>query len=58
MKLNFFLPISRSMGLRASGMGYYTSKCEKSQKHCTLLCSQARLASRNMPRAFLSRQDQ
>ncbi len=37
MKLKFFLPISKSLGLRVSGMGGYTSKCEKSQNHCTLV---------------------
>jgi hypothetical protein len=34
---NFFLPISKPWALRVSGMGGYTSKCEKSQNHCTLL---------------------
>ncbi len=31
---NFFLPIF------LSGMGGYTSKCEKSQNHCTLMGSE------------------
>jgi hypothetical protein len=34
----FFLPIPNPWALRVSGMGCYTSKCEKSQNHCTLLC--------------------
>jgi hypothetical protein len=35
---NFFLPISKSLVLGMPGMGCYTSNCEKSQNHCTLLC--------------------
>ncbi len=33
----FFLPISKSLDPWGAGMGGYTSKCEKSQNHCTLL---------------------
>ena len=29
---NFFLPISKAWALRVSGMGGYTSKCEKKSK--------------------------
>jgi hypothetical protein len=38
MKLkNFFCKFPNPWALRVSGMGGYTSKCEKSQNHCTLL---------------------
>ncbi len=33
----FFCQFSNPCTLRVSGMGGYTSKCEKSQNHCTLL---------------------
>ncbi len=37
MKLNiFFCQFPNPWTLRVSGMGCYTSKCEKSQNHCTL----------------------
>ncbi len=34
---NFFFQFPNPWALRVSGMGGYTSKCEKSQNHCTLL---------------------
>ncbi len=34
---NFFYQFPNPWALRVSGMGGYTSKCEKSQNHCTLL---------------------
>jgi hypothetical protein len=38
MKLKiFFCQFPNAWALRVSGMGGYTSKCEKSQNHCTLL---------------------
>jgi hypothetical protein len=38
MKLkNFFSQFPNPWALRVSGMGGYTSKCEKSKNHCTLL---------------------
>jgi hypothetical protein len=38
MKLkNFFCQFPNPWILRVSGMGGYTSKCEKSQNHCTLV---------------------
>ncbi len=38
MKLNFFFcQFPNPWSLRVSGMGCYTSKCEKSQNHCTLM---------------------
>jgi hypothetical protein len=38
MKLKiFFCQFPNPWILRVSGMGGYTSKCEKSQNHCTLL---------------------
>ena len=38
MKLNnFFCQFPNPWALRVSGMGGYTSKCEKSQNHSTLL---------------------
>jgi hypothetical protein len=33
---NFFCQFPNPWTLRVSGMGGYTSKCEKSQNHCTL----------------------
>ncbi len=33
---NFFCQFLNPWALRVSGMGGYTSKCEKSQNHCTL----------------------
>jgi hypothetical protein len=33
----FFCQFPNPWVLRVSGMGCYTSKCEKSQNHCTLL---------------------
>jgi hypothetical protein len=40
MKLKkFFCHFLNPWTLRVSGMGCYTSKCEKSQNHCTLLYS-------------------
>jgi hypothetical protein len=40
MKLkNFFGQFPNPWTLGVSGMGCYTSKCEKSQNHCTLLPS-------------------
>ncbi len=40
MKLKiFFCQFPNPWALRVSGMGGYTSKCEKSQNHCTLLCT-------------------
>jgi hypothetical protein len=33
----FFCQFPNPWALRVSGMGGYTSKCEKSQNHCTLL---------------------
>ncbi len=36
---NFFCPFPNPWALRVSGMGGYTSKCEKSQNHCTLMCN-------------------
>jgi hypothetical protein len=40
MKLKiFFCQFPNPWTHRVSGMGGYTSKCEKSQNHCTLLCS-------------------
>jgi hypothetical protein len=35
----FFCQFPNPWALRVSGMGCYTSKCEKSQNHCTLLYS-------------------
>ena len=35
----FFCQFPNPWALRVSGMGGYTSKCEKSQNHCTLLYS-------------------
>jgi hypothetical protein len=40
---NFFCQFPNPWALRVSGMGCNTSKCEKSQNHCTLIAS--RLAS-------------
>jgi hypothetical protein len=38
MKLKiFFCKFPNPWALRVSGMGGYTSKCEKSQNHCTLV---------------------
>ncbi len=38
MKLKFFFcQFPNPWALRVSGMGGYTSKCQKSQNHCTLL---------------------
>jgi hypothetical protein len=38
MKLKiFFCQFPNPWALRVSGMGGYTSKCEKSQNHCTLM---------------------
>ncbi len=38
MKLkNFFCQFPNPWTIRVSGMGGYTSKCEKSQNHCTLI---------------------
>jgi hypothetical protein len=38
MKLkNLFCQFPNPWALRVSGMGGYTSKCEKSQNHCTLM---------------------
>ncbi len=38
MKLKFFFcQFPNPWALRVSGMGGYTSKCEKSQDHCTLM---------------------
>ena len=38
MKLkNFFCQFPNPWALTVSGMGGYSSKCEKSQNHCTLL---------------------
>ncbi len=34
----FFCQFPNPWALRVSGMGDYTSKCEKSQNHCTLFC--------------------
>jgi hypothetical protein len=34
---NFFCQFPNPWALRVSGMGCYTSKCEKSQNHCTLI---------------------
>ncbi len=34
---HFFWQFPNPWALRVSGMGCYTSKCEKSQNHCTLL---------------------
>jgi hypothetical protein len=34
---NFFCQFPNPWALRVSGMGGYTSKCEKSQNHCTLM---------------------
>jgi hypothetical protein len=34
---NFFCQFPNPWALRVSGMGCYTSKCEKSQNHCTLM---------------------
>ncbi len=40
MKLKiFFCQFPNPWALRVSGMGGYTSKCEKSKNHCTLLYS-------------------
>ncbi len=40
MKLKIFLcQFPNPWALRMSGMCCYTSKCEKSQNHCTLVCS-------------------
>jgi hypothetical protein len=40
MKLKiFFCKFPNPWALRVSGMGGYTSKCEKSQNYCTLLYS-------------------
>jgi hypothetical protein len=36
---NFFCHFPNLWTLRVSVIGCYTSKCEKSQNHCTLLCS-------------------
>jgi hypothetical protein len=33
----FFCHFPNPWALRVSGMGCYTSKCEKSQNHCTLM---------------------
>ncbi len=42
MKLKiFFCQFPNPWTLRVSGMGGYTSKCEKSKNHCTLLSSPA-----------------
>ncbi len=34
---NFFCQFPNPWTLRVSGMGGYTSNCEKSQNHCTLM---------------------
>ncbi len=45
MKLKiFFCQFPNPWALRVSGMGCYTSKCEKSQNHCTLIHTLQRLA--------------
>jgi hypothetical protein len=36
---NFFCQFPNPWTLRVSGMGGYTSKCEKSPNHCTLVVS-------------------
>jgi hypothetical protein len=38
LKIFFFCNFPNPWAFRVSGMGGYTSKCEKSQNHCTLLC--------------------
>jgi hypothetical protein len=40
----FFCQFPNPWALRVSGMGCYTSKCEKSQNHCTLMGMQILLA--------------
>jgi hypothetical protein len=35
----FFCQFPNLWALRVSGMGGYSSKCEKSKNHCTLICS-------------------
>jgi hypothetical protein len=37
---NFFCQFPNPWALRVSGMGGYTSKCEKSQNHSTLLSNE------------------
>ena len=37
---NFFGQFTNPWTLRVSGMGCFTSKCEKSQNHCTLIYSE------------------
>ncbi len=37
----FFCQFPNPWALRVSGMGGYTSKCEKSQNHCTLMANNA-----------------
>jgi hypothetical protein len=36
-EVDFFCRFPDPWTLRVSGMGCYTSKCEKSQNHCTLV---------------------
>ncbi len=55
MKLKiFFCQFPNPWTLRVSGMGRYTSKCEKSQNHCTLLCSLAGRYDNPFPPRFLA----
>jgi hypothetical protein len=46
----FFCQFPNPWALRVSGMGGYTSKCEKSQNHCTLLSNQSDLPAFFSPR--------
>jgi hypothetical protein len=46
MKLKiFFCHFLNPWALRVSGMGGYTSKCEKSQNHCTLMAMRMKFAA-------------
>jgi hypothetical protein len=50
MKLKIFLcQFPNPLTLRVSGMGGYTSKWEKSQNHCTLVCSTTVCPVHNFP---------
>jgi hypothetical protein len=50
MKLKkFFGPFPNPWALRVSGLGGYTSKCEKNQNHCTLVYSCTQLLRPRTP---------
>ncbi len=45
---HFFCQFPNPWALRVSGMGFYTSKCEKIQHHCTLTNNLAEFSGHNL----------